>query len=242
MLRAHPQSSRVTFCTAGPQGFTLIELLVVIAIIAVLAALLLPALGLVRGAARQTACRTHQGQIALGFLSYAADWDSYVPWGIDTLSPAAGSTWNAKLADHLGMSTTVVNPLLICPEDPRPRSLWPRSYTLSRTRTNGDGSLDGWGDYNLSRTLGGCAHPSRSVLLLEYWDGGAYTTNMQWSASWCILSGWIALTIPPYPYSSRKPYYHGQSTSFAFADGHVESRSPNSLWVSASDNGWRYSP
>lgn len=44
-------------------GFTLIELLVVISIIAVLAALLLPAIGLVRGAANNMKCLSHLRQI-----------------------------------------------------------------------------------------------------------------------------------------------------------------------------------
>src|SRR6478736_4772112 len=60
-------------------GFTLIELLVVISIIAVLAALLLPAVGLVRGAARRTACASNERQIGVVVMLYAGDNDDCLP-------------------------------------------------------------------------------------------------------------------------------------------------------------------
>jgi prepilin-type N-terminal cleavage/methylation domain-containing protein/prepilin-type processing-associated H-X9-DG protein len=75
-----------------PSGFTLIELLVVIAIIAVLVALLLPALSAGREKARSAACKNNLHQTGLALQMYVQDNGAYPPL-VEQGSDSGGVTW-----------------------------------------------------------------------------------------------------------------------------------------------------
>lgn len=76
MPSLHP-SRHTTSCRNV--GFTLIELLVVISIIALLVAILLPALGQARAAARRIQCLSNMRQVGIASHAYAADFNGYFP-------------------------------------------------------------------------------------------------------------------------------------------------------------------
>jgi prepilin-type N-terminal cleavage/methylation domain-containing protein len=208
-------------------GFTLIELLLVIAIIAILAALLMPALATAQAKGKRTACLNNLKQCILSFQMYSADNEGKLAQNLP-LSKADGNCWvlgDMKLTSDSTNVTFIRQGKLFpyanqvalyrCPADPSRTDGSPRVRSYS---------MNGWIGSRYMET-----YPRPSGYRTFVRDGELSTAGP--ATIWVIGDeheasiddAWFLVTMDDsQPFASFPATRHESSYGLNFGDGHAE--------------------
>ncbi len=213
----------------GPsrQAFTLLELLLVIAIIAVLAALLLPALSVAKSKGQRTSCANNFAQLALASQMYTADNDGKLVenmpldrggtnmWMLGDVTSTIDATNQALVKQSKFFPYTSQLGAYRCPADPS------RSGGLPRVRSY---SMNGWMGSRYMETNGAAGGYRTFVRESELAAAGpALIWTLIDEHETSIDDAFFLVTMnDSKPFSSYPTGRHNRSYLAAFGDGHVE--------------------
>ena len=218
------------------QGFTLIELLVVIAIIAILAALLLPALAKAKEKALATQCLSNIRQVGLASSLYLSDYNDRYPPGSTKNGRVTQLSWvgNTGLQSPYSSLTSEERWLseYLVKTSPQAKVEVARcpSDKKSYLATGNSGYQDFGSSYlaNIDYTLGNdiytlTARPKDSVVssikLSQVARPSRFVIFTSWGAYWVGWRGWT-LTTAPYPMADLLWHWKSYRWNTLFADGH----------------------
>ncbi len=218
---------------AGMNDFTLVELLIVIAILAILCALLLPALNNAREKGRSIACMSTEKQLGIVLLSYADSHDDYV-----LASQGMDGSWLCCLEKYGllrgsgPLSSTklyhVESRVMFCPSQEPLKSSSAQQYYRYPMVSYVDTYHFGLNLYVSTRPLDG--YPQRKLSRI-----------FEPSKTFWALETTYSVTLPSTSYESgahRAYFRHSRFMNILFMDGHAESRN-NLGYPSTTSRNWR---